>query len=144
MTKQQERDALNMIKGILEDAGKDSYIGMAFSGCVEDAESNIDNDWALSMADRWKSSEQKLEQTTARADELQSVVDAKTRDINAMKIEMQHLQSDLKMGIDCLHAKSEELEKERAAADSAARRAEAAEAEIIRLKAKLYDFMMAK
>lgn len=50
MTKQQEREALERIKNILADAGADSYIGMAFAGCVEDAESNIENDWALSMA----------------------------------------------------------------------------------------------
>lgn len=53
MTKQQEREALKRIKNILVDAGADSYIGMAFAGCVEDAESNIENDWALSMAGRW-------------------------------------------------------------------------------------------
>ena len=47
MTKQQEREALERIKNILADAGADSYIGMAFAGCVEDAESNIENDWAL-------------------------------------------------------------------------------------------------
>ena len=38
MTKQQEREALERIKNILADAGADSYIGMAFAGCVEDAE----------------------------------------------------------------------------------------------------------
>lgn len=81
MTKQQEREALERIKNILADAGADSYIGMAFAGCVEDAESNIENDWALSMAGR------ALERAQSRAD--------------------------------------------------------AAEAEIIRLKAKLYDFMTA-
>ena len=40
MTKQQEREALERIKNILADAGADSYIGMAFAGCVEDAERN--------------------------------------------------------------------------------------------------------
>ena len=58
MTKQQEREALERIKNILVDAGADSYIGMAFAGCVEDVESNIENDWALSMAGRWQSAEQ--------------------------------------------------------------------------------------
>lgn len=61
MTKQQEREALERIKNILADAGADSYIGMAFAGCVEDAESNIENDWALSMAGRWQSAEQKTD-----------------------------------------------------------------------------------
>lgn len=62
MTKQQEREALERIKNILADAGADSYIGMAFAGCVEDAESNIENDW--------QSAEQKLEAVKAEADGL--------------------------------------------------------------------------
>lgn len=72
MTKQQEREALERIKNILADAGADSYIGMAFAGCVEDAESNIENDWALSMAGRWQSAEQKLEAVKAEADGLRA------------------------------------------------------------------------
>lgn len=72
MTKQQEREALERIKNILADAGADSYIGMAFAGCVEDAESNIENDWALSMAGRWQSAEQKLEAVKAEADGLRT------------------------------------------------------------------------
>ena len=46
MTKAEERKALEKIKKILEECGADSYIGMAFNGCVEMAESNIDNDFA--------------------------------------------------------------------------------------------------
>ena len=72
MTKQQEREALERIKNILADAGADSYIGMALAGCVEDAESNIENDWALSMAGRWQSAEQKLEAVKAEADGLRA------------------------------------------------------------------------
>lgn len=45
---------------------------MAFAGCVEDAESNIENDWALSMAGHWQSAEQKLEAVKAEADGLRA------------------------------------------------------------------------
>lgn len=106
MTKQQEREALERIKNILADAGADSYIGMAFAGCVEDAESNIENDWALSMAGRWQSAEQKLEAVKAEAD--------------GLRAEREVLWAEL----DRCNARI-------------------AEAEIIRLKAKLYDFMAA-
>lgn len=52
-TKEQERKALAQIKKIVESLGEDSYIGIALEGCLEDAETNIENDWALSMKDRW-------------------------------------------------------------------------------------------
>jgi hypothetical protein len=57
MTKQEERAALGKIEKILTAAGPDSYIGMAFDGCVEYARSNIENDfgdsWKLN-ADKWQ------------------------------------------------------------------------------------------
>lgn len=48
-TKEQERKALARIKKIVEELGEDSYIGMAFDGCFELAEENIENDFACSM-----------------------------------------------------------------------------------------------
>ncbi len=51
-TKEQERKALANIKKIVEELGEGSYIGMAFTGCFETAESNIENDFADSMQHR--------------------------------------------------------------------------------------------
>jgi SMC interacting uncharacterized protein involved in chromosome segregation len=48
-TKEQERKALEQIREIVKGLGEDSYIGMAFEGCFEIAESNIDNDFGSSM-----------------------------------------------------------------------------------------------
>ena len=129
MTKQQEREALERIKNILADAGADSYIGMAFAGCVEDAESNIENDWALSMAGRWQSAEQKLEAVKAEADGLRAELDrcnARIAELTEAAQTLNSWRSD-----------------EHTALERAQGRADAAEAEIIRLKAKLYDFMTA-
>lgn len=53
-TKDQERKALEQIRKIVEGLGEDSYIGKAFEGCFDDAESNIDNDFWNSMAQRYK------------------------------------------------------------------------------------------
>ena len=47
-TKEQERQALQQIRKIVEDLGEDSYIGMAFEGVWEIAEENIDNDFGIS------------------------------------------------------------------------------------------------
>jgi hypothetical protein len=50
-TKQQERDALAEIRRIVTELGEDSYIGTAFKGCFENAETNIEWDAAFSIAD---------------------------------------------------------------------------------------------
>lgn len=136
MTKQQEREALERIKNILADAGADSYIGMAFAGCVEDAESNIENDWALSMAGRWQSAEQKLEAVKAEADGLRAEREALRAELDKYSVDVEKLRKSA----EALNSRRSE---ERAALERAQSRADAAEAEIIRLKAKLYDFMTA-
>lgn len=51
-TKDQEREALEKIKAILDTLGPDSYIGTALEGCLEIAAENIENDWACSMKQR--------------------------------------------------------------------------------------------
>lgn len=55
-TKEQELKALEKIKKIVADLGEDSYIGMAFEGCFEIAEDNIENDFGCSMKQRAESS----------------------------------------------------------------------------------------
>lgn len=59
-TKEQERKALEKIKKIVEELGEDSYIGMAFEGCFEIAEENIENDFGCSMKQRAEAAEKKL------------------------------------------------------------------------------------
>ena len=51
-TKEQERKALAQIRKIVEGLGENSYIGTAFDGCFEDAETNIENDFAFSWKQR--------------------------------------------------------------------------------------------
>lgn len=136
MTKQQEREALERIKNVLADAGADSYIGMAFSGCVEDAESNIENDWALSMAGRWQNAERKLEAVKAEADGLRAEREAMRAELDKYNAEVEKLRKSAEN----LNSRRSE---EHTALERAQSRADATEAEIIRLKAKLYDFMTA-
>lgn len=59
-TKEQERKALEQIRKIVAGLGEDSYIGMAFEGCFEVAEQNIDNDWGCSMKQRAEVAEKKV------------------------------------------------------------------------------------
>ena len=54
-TKEQEREALAKIKKILGGLEPDSYVNTAFKGCIEIAESNIDNDFACSLKESLES-----------------------------------------------------------------------------------------
>ncbi len=57
-TKDQERDALATIKKLVEDLGPQSYLATAFEGCFQDAEDNIENDFAFSMKARYEAAEE--------------------------------------------------------------------------------------
>ena len=65
-TKEQERKVLEQIRKMVEELGTDSYIAMAFEGCFEIAESNIDNDFGCSMKQRVESAERKVETAVQR------------------------------------------------------------------------------
>ena len=51
-TKEQERAALAQIREIVAGLGEDSYVGKAFEGCFDMAETNIDCDFMDSMKER--------------------------------------------------------------------------------------------
>lgn len=63
VSKDTEREYLGRIKNILDALGEDSYCAWAFGGCVEDAEENISNDFAVSMKGRWESEKKAHEET---------------------------------------------------------------------------------
>lgn len=73
-TKQQEREALAKIKEIVAGLGENSYVGTALQECFSDAEQNIENDWALSMYDRWQYAEQHYETEKAAANEARAEI----------------------------------------------------------------------
>lgn len=63
VSKDTEREYLGRIKNILDALGEDSYCAWAFGGCVDDAEENIDNDFAVSMRGRWEDEREAHEKT---------------------------------------------------------------------------------
>lgn len=153
-TKEQEHEALKKIRKIVEELGSDSYIATAFAGCFEIAESNIENDFADSMKDRWLSADRKLNEANGTIEELRDklaesekdyeaahtaahqVADEKDAEIAALKSELTNaIETGKHNGRMCEEARSDIAEYQR--------RAEEAEAEVIRLKAKLYDYIVA-
>lgn len=71
-TKEQEREALEQIKSILKDFGADTYLGMAFDGCIQDAEENIENDFGLSMKQRFESTVKQIAKLDDKIKELET------------------------------------------------------------------------
>ena len=91
-TKEQERKALEQIRKIVAGLGEDSYIGMAFEGCFEIAEENIENDFGCSMKQRaeaaekdLKKAEKKIAQMEARIGNLQASLDGCNEEYSRMK-----------------------------------------------------------
>ena len=155
VTKEQERKALEQIKKIVDSLGADSYIATAFDGCFEDARENIENDFALCMKDRYETERK-------RAKDLQEEVDRLKADLRKEKECDEELGKAIKKTQEQENATIQMIESERDALkcqvadlldreselvrlrDDAECRAEVAEAEIIRLKAKLYDLIVGK
>lgn len=71
-SKEQERKAIKQIRAIVDSLGENSYVGTALEGCLDDAESNIENDFADSPYGRWQYAEKKLEEAKAQIEELKA------------------------------------------------------------------------
>ena len=152
-TKEMERKALEEIRNIVEDLGKDSYIGMAMDGVFEDAEQNIENDWAMSWKERAETYNKKLE-------ELAKIYDRDTyessRKLELTQKELETAKHHMELEAERANALKEKLDTETKCCDL--RRQEAYEKEqeifnlkeqisfkdreIMELKAKLYDLMV--
>lgn len=158
-TKDQEREALEKIKAILDTLGPDSYVGTAFEGCLEIAEENIENDFAFSMKQRVEAAVVENSRLKERVKELEDklaesekdyeaahaaahlVADEKDAEIQRLKTQVQELSEKLASAEEALEDANEEAGS--AEARSGEARSGEAQAEIVRLKAKLYDYMTA-
>jgi hypothetical protein len=82
-TKQQERDTLAAIRKMVEELGPQSYLATAFDGCFEDAESNIENDFADSMKARWLHADAQLNAAKGTIEELKDQLEESKKDWEA-------------------------------------------------------------
>lgn len=144
-TKQQERDALAKIRQIVDTLGPESYLAIAFEGCFDLAAENIENDWGCSMADRVRRAEKRAAELEDKLAEsvkdyeaahaaAHAVAEEKDAEIATLKDQLAKMQEIARWN-------GQRCDEEATVAGEAQRRAEAAEAEVIRLKAKLYDYM---
>ncbi len=82
-TKDQERKAVEKIRKIIDELGVDSYVGTALEGCLDDAESNIDNDFGDSMKRRWEYAEEQLKKARKEIAVLKDKLDNSEKDYEA-------------------------------------------------------------
>ena len=82
-TKQQERDTLAAIRKMVEELGPQSYLATAFDGCFEDAESNIENDFADNMKARWLHADAQLNAANGTIEELRERLSESEKDYEA-------------------------------------------------------------
>lgn len=125
-TKDQEREALEKIKAILDTLGLDSYVGTAFEGCLEIAEENIENDFAFSMKQRVEAAVVENSRLKERVKELEDklaesekdyeaahaaahlVADEKDAEIQRLKTQVQELSEKLASAEEALEDANEE------------------------------------
>lgn len=149
-TKEQERKALEQIRKIVTGLGEDSYIGIAFEGCFEIAEENIENDFACSMKQRKEAAEFAEDQLRAKVAEkderirqLEKTIQEDNDVIERNAKYIDQLEARENELLDRLH-KTEEVGSENIKTlISRQSENEQMKREIIYLKAKLYDLMTA-
>lgn len=141
-TKEQERKALEQIRKIVDGLGEGSYIGMAFEGCFEDAEENINNDWGVSMKQRYEEAEKDARTHLLRIEEQRALIEEKDGLIEAVSTRLEdsenmyeRVRKDRDEWKECYN--NAQLE-----ANAASARIDELELEIMKLKAKLYDLIV--
>lgn len=141
-TKAEERKALEQIRKIVEKLGDNSYLAMAFDGCFEMAEENIENDFGLSPRDKWEHLESELEEAKRNAAQekrnakaWEEVADGYEKKISEWQERYERATDSMKS----LHDSTiENWNKFREQEDKNAE----LERQVMELKAKLYDYMV--
>lgn len=88
-SKEQERQALEQIRKIVAAVGgADSYIGMAIDGCLEIAEENIENDFALSMKRQLENAQRDTKCFQKKAGELSDKLARANHELDRLKEEL--------------------------------------------------------
>lgn len=147
-SKAEERAALKQIKSILIKLEPDGYVRTALEGCIEIAESNIDNDFADSMKQRTESAEERIKQITWENERISKVNAELIRDLEdtVKSLEIARKEKE-EMNLNLAKENIRVVEMFNAANDenrNLKQQLADKDAEIIRLKAKLYDLITEK
>lgn len=142
-TKAEEYKALEQIKKIVSALGADSYIAIAFEGCFEVAEGNIDNDFACSMKQRAESAERQAQQKIKEAEaskaevkRLEGINKEMRQDLEGTE---QTLANERKQNAEEISRLNGIISECRRDSEGTGQQIADLKAEIIRLKAQVYD-----
>ena len=142
-TKEEEYKALEQIKKIVSALGADSYIAIAFEGCFEVAEGNIDNDFACSMKQRAESAERQAQQKIKEAEaskaevkRLEGINKEMRRDLEGTEQTLANERKQTAEEISRLNGIISECHRD---LEGTGQQIADLKAEIIRLKAQVYD-----
>lgn len=95
MTKNEEKQTLEKIEKLIAAAGPDSYIGMAFEGCVEMAWNNIENDFGNSPKQSIEHLRATLEKETENRKKVQATNDHLMQRITQLETKQKKLPANL-------------------------------------------------
>lgn len=146
-TKEQERKALEKITTIIaEVGGEESYIGAAFDGCFEIAQDNIENDFMCSWKQRYERACEEADKARGEASEMFKSYELANKNL----VEVTQKLTEANRAFSGLQEKYDELQYKyieqaqgaQAKDKDLQEQLEAAQLEIIKLKAKLYDYMI--
>lgn len=156
-TKDQERKVLDQIKKMVEELGEGSYIAAAFDGCWEVAEDNIGNDFACNAMDRAAQAARaemmgmlKEERRAYKkaADEASGQIESlNTQIADIKKMWQRDVQEETHKTAEQVKEANEKqntINKLVVEAADLQKTIEGKDLEIVKLKAQLYDFMVAK
>lgn len=137
-TRDQEREALKKIKEIVAGLGEGSHVATAFEGCFEIAEDNIRNDFARSMKQIADSAREDLETVYRENQKLERKVNDLSKATGRMELLGKENKAANERINDLLFESAENAQKLGWVEENN----KALKAEIIQLKAKLYDYIM--
>lgn len=136
-TKAEERKALDQIRKIIEGLGNDSYIGIAVEGMLEDAAENIENDFALSMKDRFDHQQKINAELEDKYQKAKAEVELARRTVVEESDRRKQIAARLQ---EAENNSADQITEIIQLREQAKEQAD----QIIRLKAKLYDLMTAE
>lgn len=143
VSKEQERKALNEIIEILLQLEPDGYVRTAFDGCFQIAEDNINNDFACSMKQRAESAERQAQQKIKEAEaskaeikRLEGINKEMRRDLEGTEQTLANERKQNAEEISRLNGIISECHRD---LEGTGQQIADLKAEIIRLKAQVYD-----
>lgn len=97
-TKEQERQAIQKIKKIVEGMGENSYLATAMEGVLETAEENIEYDAAFSLKGRAEVAEKEASELKKENEEFRKALEIAEERIEKLDSEADEARTELRRG----------------------------------------------